>query len=372
MKIFKNGNPAKLVAFFFIVVALTCAIAFAASGWQELEQDPNSGKVDAGVIPPTSDESDEDKEDGTVDQENPVDPLPKYTHYITGLEVSENEYYSKVLAITMSSDAPLYGISDSYLTVEIPTEDGTTRFLVLTSKATSHGKIGSIAPTRKYISNISKYFGCILLSHGADDSFEYLGHEIKNHLDLTENSGYHYTEYTEYIYTNADLVSALLKNSGTPTMSSGIPSVPYTFTDYYSNPVLGKDSAKNVNIFFSNGNSTELTYSAEDNKYTFSKNSTDKNDLLNDKKTTFDNVFILFSDSVTYETEEATQTVLDTMGGGKGYYITGGTRININWGFDSDGNMIYTTESGEKLTINRGTSYLGFVKSSQVSDVVFS
>ena len=371
MKIFKNGNPIKLVAFFLIVVALTCMIAFAASGWQSNEPDADSGNVgEGGDKLPSNDESDENTKGDDPNTNVPVvKPIPAYTHYLTGLEISEEDYYKKAIAVTISSDAPLYGISSAFLTVELPTEDGKTRFLLLTNKATSIGKLGSIAPTRRYISNIAKYFGAILLSYGSDDSFEYDGHDLKYHLDLTQNSGYHYTEYTDYVYTNADLVNALLKNTGTATMSSGTPSAPYSFVGYYDNKTIGQETATNITISFSSGNSTELSYSEEDGKFTMSKNSTSKNDLLNDRKTQFDNVFVLFSSSVTYETEESTQTVIDTVDGGKGYYFTQGTKTNITWSFDQDGNLIFFNEKGEKLVVNRGSSYISFVKASRMNEV---
>ena len=59
------------------------------------------------------------------------------------------------------------------------------------------------------------------------------------------------------------------------------------------------------------------------------KNGAVKNDLLNDKTCEYDNIFILYSDSTTYETSEYTQTVLNTSSGGKGVYITNGKSTEI-------------------------------------------
>ena len=145
--------------------------------------------------------------------------------------------------------------------------------------------------------------------------------------------------------------------------------MPYTFTTSGLSATVGSSSAKAVKIGHSASNSTEFTYSDTDKRYYMSKNGTASGDLLTDKKLSYDNLFILLSDSVTYETENATQSVIDTISGGKGYYISGGQMSEITWSKDSSGSLLFLDSAGQKLVINPGTSYIGFTKSSQAGEI---
>ena len=372
MKWLQNGNLAKMVAFFVIAVVIICTVSFAANGWQSFTMSPDSDNF-ADETPSDSDNVDENKDGDS--QENDVSvvaPQAKYYHYLTGVEITPEESLKKPLCIVLSSQDPLYGISSSYLTVEIPAEHGKTRFLCFTDTAQSLGKIGSIAPSRGYISNIAAYFGGALLSYGYDDAFEYEYYKPDTTLDFLETSGYCYTEYNTLVYTNGDLVTAFLNNTKANVTASGSVVVPYSFNAIGGNAIHGTRSATNINIRYSDTNSTDFSYSETTGKYVLSKNSGTKNDLLNDKPLTYDNVFVLYADSTTHETSSSTQMILDTTTSGKGSYFCNGTAINISWSIDDSGDMIFYDGNGNKLTVNRGTSYIAFVKSSNESAVKIS
>jgi hypothetical protein len=148
--------------------------------------------------------------------------------------------------------------------------------------------------------------------------------------------------------------------------------VPYNFIDYYSEEIINNKTAKKIVISYSNSNSTEFSYNATVGNYTLTKNNQTKHDLLNNKSLSYDNVFLLFASSEIRETEQATQTIIDTLSGGKGYYFTNGTAKEITWGYDDAGNLTFYNENMQKLTVNRGTTYISFAKASQISKVNFS
>lgn len=367
----KTGNLAKLVAFFVITIVLTCTVAYAAGGWQQ-PSEPIPDNSDDNTEPPDEDPSvnaDENK-DGNENKEDPPapPPIPEYLHYITGLEITKEESYKKPIAFVLDPTSPLYSVSNSYLTVEIPTETG-TRLLCFTDDALEAGKIGSILPTRGYISDVCSYFGAILVSNGDDGKVEYDKRPLKDgYLDLADNIGYHYSEYNDNIYTNRDLISALIKNTKTSTVKVTSPSLPYSFPEYNAEEIVCKLSAVNAKISNSTSDTTVFSYSEENKTYTVSKNDTALVDRLNSETLSYNNVFILFSDSATYETSEYTECVLDTNSGGTGMYLTGGKYVDITWTVTENG-LLFLDENGEKLTVNRGTSYISFVKSSQADKV---
>ena len=68
MKFMKNGNLAKVVAFFVIAVILTCTVSYAAGGWQ-LPDINDSGNIGEGEQNPSTDDTDDDK-DATTENPN--------------------------------------------------------------------------------------------------------------------------------------------------------------------------------------------------------------------------------------------------------------------------------------------------------------
>lgn len=374
MKSSKTGNLAKVVAFFLIALVLTCTVAFASSEWQYPTKTPNE---------PDSGEADEDKsESGNTDENTDgqkppqndipvVNPIPDYLHYLTGEEITQEDAYKRPLCFVYDTNSALYGISSSFLTVEIPIENGQTRFLVF-SKGVNTGKIGTLAPSRDYINNIAGSLGGILFCYGNDDSFEYSKGNISAVLNFKEYQGYHYTEYSQYPYTNSDLINAFLRNTSTNTVVTQDRNSPYKFVEYFAESKKPLSKANTVIISHSSVGSTELNYYSDRGSYVLTKMGQPKVDLLNDKVMEFKNVFLLFSNSTTYETEDATQCVIDTVSGGKGYYMTEGGYEEITWGYDSFANLTFFSQDGEKLTVNRGSSYISFIKSSDKSKVKIS
>lgn len=368
MKFIKGGNLAKLVAFFLIVTILTCTVAFASGGWQSFtEGDSDSDDIAGGVIPPDGNVDENTDGNNGVTPPPQDEPAPVFTHYLTGLTVTAEEAARAPLAFVYSSTDPIYGLSYAFLTVEIPTEDGKTRLLGVTTGSDYIGKIGSIAPSRDYINAVAKRLGITLIHKGNDDSFAYSDVEFPT-LDLTVHGGYSYTEYTEYHYTNSDLVSALFKN--TATSSAKDPSVlaPFTFS---SATVRGDKSASTVVIPYAEGNETSLIYDAATSTYTLYKSSGAIKDLLNDKSCNYANAFVLYANSTTYETQDATETVIDTVSGGVGYYFTMGTVQRISWTSDG-GNLVFLDEDGQRLAVNCGTSYIAFERASKINNTTYN
>ena len=373
MKWLQNGNLAKLVAFFVIAIVISCTVSFAANGWQSfVDDDTNSDSTATDNNPKDENENSQYDDNSQATDAPVVLPEPKYYHAITGLEVDSESSLKRPICLVFSSQDPLYGISSSYLTIEIPTEYGNTRLLCFTDDAKTLGKIGSLAPSRGYISNLASYFGGILLSYGTDDSIEYNYKSPDAVLDFEKTIGYCYSEYNSFVYTNADLVSAFLNNSKINQSLVDEIVLPYTFASGDERLELKGESANSVSILYSDGNSSQLSYSVSEKCYLLSKNSSVKTDLLNDKTLKYDNAFILYANSTTYESEESTQLILDTYSKGDGIYMSGGRYMQIFWERTTDGNLLFYDSDGNKLTVNCGTSYIGFVKSSMKPSVKIS
>lgn len=387
MKSFKMNSLQRLVSFILIAVLLICTVGFAAGGWQSTNDEPDSGEVgdktdktdeNTDGTPPSSDENknndsadvgeDTQKPDDAEQPDEPVIEIPKYTSQITGLEVSSDVAFSTPVGYVLNPVMPLYGISGSDLTLEFPIEDGSTRILSYTTNTAMLWKVGSLAPTRAFISASSNFFGGIVVSYGNDDVVKYSAWDTsKIDLDISKISDCYYIENTLYIYTSKDLVDLAKQKSPSLNVST-YKTAPYIFNETEEN-ILGTTKASSVILPFSNSNETELYYSDSSEQYLYFKSGSRKVDMLNGKNISFTNIFVLFSNATTYEKSSGTELVIDTTSGGAGYYISKGYMTEIRWSVDENGALEFKTLKGEKLTVNKGNAYISYYKASNASKV---
>jgi len=375
MKSFKFDWPQRLIAFFLIAVLLICLVGFAANGWQDTDNEPDSGDVGG-----TTDNTDENTDGNTENTQPPQNddsinttppettPPPKYFNPITGLEVTEAVLSYIPFGFVMDTDSPLYGVAKAELNIEFPTENGTTRITSFSTKAHTLWKIGALAPTRDFITSMANLFGGVIISNGNDDILKYTAIDTsKIHLDISEFNESHFKENALKIYTSTELIEDAYKMSG--INASGYKSAPYDFAEY---EVMGVSAASTVILPFSASSTTELYYSEKSDSYLYFKNGNLKVDMLTGENIAFTNIFILFADTTTYEKALGTELVIDTLAGGRGYYISKGLRTEIRWNINADGSMEFKTLDGERLEINRGNCYISYFKASRSSDVTTS
>ncbi len=383
MKTLKMNSLQKLVSFVVIAVLLICTVGFAVDGWQSPNDEPDSGNVGDttgetdentdGNIPPKTDSTDTPTDDVPVDApetpENPTTPAPVYTNPITGLEISAEQSSETPIGFVLDPTAPLYGISSSDLTLEFPLEDGNTRMLSYTTNYSMLWKVGSLAPTRAFISGSSNFFGGTVVSYGNDDIVKYSAWDTsKIDLDISKITDCYYVENTLYIYTSKELVDIATKTA--PSLSaSPYKTAPYLFNETDTD-INGTKEAFTVTIPYSDKNETELYYSETSGQYLYFKSGSRKVDMLNGKNVSFTNVFVLFANATTYEKADGTELVIDTLSGGTGYYISKGYLTEIRWSIDENGSLKFRTLNGEQLTVNKGTSYISYYKASNASKVI--
>jgi len=388
MKSFKMSSLQKLVSFVLIAVLLICTVGFAADGWRSPNDEPDSGNVDDttgeadentdGDNPPNEEPTDPPTEDPTdvpsTEPEpepitpTPTPPAPVYTNTITGLEISAEQNSQTPIGFVLDPQAPLYGVSSSDLALEFPLEDGKSRLLTYTTNYSMLWKVGTLAPTRAFISGSSNFFGGIVVSYGNDDIVKYSAWDTsKIDLDVSKVTDCYYVENTLYIYTSKELVDIAAKT--TPALSnSPYKTAPYLF-NITDEDVKGTTEATTVTIPYSDKNETNLYYSETSGQYLYFKSGSRKVDMLNGKNVSFKNVFVLFANATTYEKADGTELVMDTLSGGTGYYISAGYLTEIRWSIDENGNLKFRTLSGEQLTVNKGTSYISYYKASNASKV---
>ena len=381
MKSSKMNSLHRLLSFILIAILLICTVSFAAKGWQSTNDDPDSGEVGDsndktdenidGSTPPSDINNNQGGDSTQTPNKAPDDSLtelPKYTSPITGLEISEETAFTTPVGYVLNPAMPLYGISDSDLTIEFPLENGGTRLLSYTTSSNSLWKVGSLAPTRAFISSSSNFFGGIVVAYGNDDIVSYsVWDTSKIDLDISKISECYYVENTMYIYTSNDLVD-LAKQKSPIHNTSTYKAAPYNFNNS-NDDVIGTAKATSIILPYSGSNESELYYSESSKQYLYFKSGSRKVDMLNGKNVSFTNIFVLFSDATTYEKSNGTELVIDTTGGGAGYYISKGYMTEIRWSVDENGSLEFKTLKGDMLTVNKGNAYISYYKASNSSKV---
>lgn len=371
MKSSKLNGLQKSVAFVVIAGLLICVIAFAANGWQLT----NVNEPESGDVGENNDETDENidgtdkqpNQDSDIPTETPEVDIIKYYNKITGLEVSAEQFSAMPLGVVIDPSMPLYGISGADLTIEYPLENGGSRILAYSTNSTMLWKVGSLAPTRDFISSTTKLFGGIVISYGKDDMISYTTPDTsKSWLDLSNISESYYLENSLHVYTSKDMISHALDRNHSIVESTYL-NAPYVFSE---SAVIGTNKATTIIIPYSISNETELYYSESTGQYLYFKSGARKVDMLNGKNIAYTNVFTLFASTTTYEKADGTELVVDTASGGKGYYASRGYVTEFRWSVDENGNLEFKTLSGEKLAVNPGNSYISYYKASCSSSVI--
>ncbi len=363
MKYTKFGNLQKLIAILILAAVIVCVVAIAVSG-AEAENPQDNVNNPPQTNSNTPPDNPPPKEEGV---DKPAGTAPQFVNFLTGLESDESASQKVPYAFVIRSDAQLYGAADAQLVFEIPCEAGETRLVVYNTEIDSLVKIGALAPTRKYINSLTASFFGIITAHGSDDVFNYSAQDADYIIDTKSSEESYYIEGAKNVYTTASAVKTLLENAD---FSASLKTeIPFDFVDF-GQKATGITPANRITLDYDN-NQTELIFSADTEKYLLCKRGTVKNDMINGKYVSFTNVFVLFADVTTYEKSNGVETIVNTVSGGKGYYATAGTLTEIRWQSDDNGEMSFTTLSGERLAANRGNSYLGFYKSSEQDGVFF-
>ncbi len=383
MKNLKLKGFYKFLSLLLIAILVASAVGFAASGRETTPTQPDSGDVGN-----TTDETDENK-DGTgpddgakPDNDNSTTPDEEQTppiitepeeifiSKITGLKITEEEYNSIPKGIVVDPMRPLYGISKSDLAVEFPIEDGTSRLVAYTTNAEVMWKIGSLKATRNFISNMSNFFGGVVVSYGNDDKVVYDAWETDDIvLDLAQYSDCYYVENTLYVYTSENMINIAENRMSASAALTEYKNAPYTFSD---TKISGVTEASAVTIPYSNQNVTNLYYHEGSGKYLYYKGDNRRMDMLTGENVSFTNVFILFSNATTYENSDGTELVIDTVAGGRGYYISNGGLTEFVWSTNKSGELVFKNLMGETLTVNTGSSYIAYYKASLAANITFS
>lgn len=293
----------------------------------------------------------------------------------TDVEKEDNgsAFYEKMqsntrpIAVMIDNDdqraRPQMGLESAYLVYEIVVEGSATRFMAL-FKEPELEKVGPIRSSRHYfldyaMENDARYVHAGFSDKAAAD-IKSLGINNINGLyetifwrDKTYDSTWH------NMYTSLKKVAELSDKKGYRNTTD---KALLTYSKEFATP-NGED-ATHLTIPYANFYKVEFKYNAETKLYERYVNNSPHKSQTGDGLTAKNIIVYTLTNVPLNDGINASRQDLRNIGSGEGYYLSEGKSVKIKWEKASRGaQTVYTTENGEKLTLNPGNTYIQIVPS---------
>ncbi len=298
--------------------------------------------------------------------------LPSGLNPLTGVsDCSEAAAGKRPIAVMVSNIEiayPQYGLSDADLLFEMPVEGGVTRMMAMYADYTDVPDVCSVRSCRYYYPKVASGYDAVYCHWGSEQTFapETLrelgidcldGGRLMNTILFyrdPERVGVYSSEHTGYL-RGAEIPAALeayhirLESVQTePAMQ------------FLEEPRTPSEPCRGVNLWFSNSSITGFRYSEKAQLYRMSHNGEHQMDGKTDERLSFKNVLVLQTTVGSLQEDGYLKRVELT--GGSGYYLTQGARESIRWEKPGDAEPFrFYAMSGEELTVNAGSSYIGII-----------
>ena len=266
------------------------------------------------------------------------------------------------------------GISQADIVYEFLVESGITRMVAIYQDFSSVGVVGSIRSARHYMVEIAEAYDAMFIHAGGSplgfEEIEKRGitnfDEVRGvrsqifRRDVNRIPGHTVENYHSAITSGASF-SQWLPTYGIRTTHNNSFRQALSFTD---NPIPMGNRAHSVGVKFSSSKDSIFIYEESQNIYHMAQFGSYFTDVNNNSPVTFTNLLILempVTDLVGHG-EGAGRQDMSTVGGGRGYFVSGGRIISINWQrADKSSQFIYTDGSGNQIELGRGKTYVGLV-----------
>ena len=257
---------------------------------------------------------------------------------------------------------PHAGLSDAYLIYEVPVEGGATRLMALFNEQTTD-KIGPVRSSRHY-------FLDYVLEH--DAIYTHFGYSPRAMADipalgvnningvLGSDSGAFWRE-TKYVgdyhsaFTSMEKINKMVEKKDYRTERE---KAPLLFAE--TEKTLEGTPAADITIPYSGGYRSGFLYNAETGTYAKYMNGS-IHALQGGKSLAVKNIIIMTVKS--YPLGDGSARInIDTVGSGKGQYITMGQAVPITWEKSSrSGKTTWKDASGAEIALNPGQTFVMLV-----------
>lgn len=287
----------------------------------------------------------------------------KYVCPLTGIGVEKEEdikYRPVAVMIDNERSArPQSGIGDADIVYEMPVEGNITRYMAIYHHTPSE-KIGPVRSARPYFIDKALEFGAIYVHcGGSPQAFKDIKDLKVDDFDDLEGTPVYWRstdrKMPHNLYTNTKFIREVAQ---TKKLEKDSAPKYFKFSDEFFIPDGG--NGQKVVINYDKNYKISYIYNNDEKVYYRQINGDNMKDkeTLREIKTTniiIEKVGVKVLDSVG-------RLGLNNIGKGRGYLLTGGKLIEVEWSKSSrSGKTTYNNLKGEEITINKGTTWIQIV-----------
>lgn len=267
---------------------------------------------------------------------------------------------------------PQLGNSQADIIYEALAEGGITRMLALYQSVEGVDVIGSVRSARTYYLELALGHDAIYLhAGGSPDAYDKIKAWNVTALDCVNGpyEGSLFWRDKGRIKNNGSVHSVVTSGE---TILELFPT--YSFRKEHKDdfsyemnfaedgtPVDGEQALR-IEVPYSYYKTGVFTYDAESGKYLAEEYGKAYVDGNTGEQVSFTNVIVIKTDCNLIKGDDAGRITVDLTSGGEGWFACGGKAIPIYWSKDGvNAQLVYTTQSGEKLTLGAGTTYVNIV-----------
>ncbi len=299
-----------------------------------------------------------------------------YLDPLTGTAVSKEEAERRPVAIMLNNIAaalPQQNIGAADILYECQVEGYLTRLMGIFNDYADLDAIGSVRSSREYYIDFAANHDAIYVhAGGSEEAYRNLKSRKINNIDAVNDytvSGYFYRDpnrlgrmgYEHTLVIDGDKLDAAIAAKKYRT----------TYASSFSNPLqfvgegqeinlVNGTKAKQMTVKFG-AHTTQFVYSTTKKLYMRWQNSEKHIDGVTGEQLGFENVIVLFC-PYTLTQDDYNHIEVASTGKGKGYYLTGGKKVDIHWSKASgDAQIKLYYASGKALTLTPGKTNIEIV-----------
>ncbi|MBR5221406.1 MAG: DUF3048 domain-containing protein [Clostridia bacterium] len=329
----------------------------------------------------------------TVIDENGTDALTgiapaadgTYIDPLTGTAVAKEEAERRPVAIMLNNinvALPQQNIGSADILYECQVEGYLTRLMGVYNDYEDLKAIGSVRSSREYYIDFAANHDAIYVhAGGSEEAYRNLKSRKTHNIDAVNDynvSGYFYRDpnrlgrmgYEHTLVIDGDKINGAIaaKKYRTTYSSSFTNPLQFIGEGQQINLVNGT-KAKQLTVKFG-AHTTQFVYSASKNLYMRWQNNEKHIDGITGEQLGFENVVVLFC-PYTLTKDDYNHIEVATTGKGKGYYLTGGKKVDIHWSKSSgDAQVKLYYASGKALTLTPGKTNIEIVGYESATSII--
>ena len=321
----------------------------------------------------TESPTDTDANDG-IPAITPAEPSPPtYYNRYTGLACDEEILSCRPISVCIGNfdGKRQEGLSLADIIIESPHDGDKTRLLAIYTDHRKTDAIVGVSSIKDYMLSPVNAFGAIAVYAGNGDKKP--GEVSTSQGDYLDYS-YHnlssaFEESTDGLRTNIKSLTNASITKGYSLTDPEFP-LPYRLAELDTVYTPNSNRIRNISFRYSTANSVSFTYHEDTRVYQKLQNGIPHTDSKTGEQLAFSNLLLLFHNVSYYYSSDQTTFTIDTKTGGDGYLYTGGGVISVRWRYTDDGALSIVDDTGEKITVNRGKTYIGMLKVTDSSTLI--